>query len=92
MWRLLSDTFAAFWKDECPRLAAALAFYTVFALPALLAFTVMVAAERLPPLMSYALMEMLPNVPVFPLRTVPPVCVKDPTFIDVNWKVPSESV
>jgi membrane protein len=44
MWRLLSDTFAAFWKDECPRLAAALAFYTVFALPALLTFTVMVAA------------------------------------------------
>jgi membrane protein len=44
MWRLLSDTFAAFWKDECPRLAAALAFYTVFSLPALLTFTVLIAA------------------------------------------------
>jgi len=44
MWRLLADTFLAFWKHECPRLAAALAFYTVFSLPALLTFTVLIAA------------------------------------------------
>src|SRR5688572_22922225 len=44
MWRLLSDTLAAFWKDECPRLAAALAFYTVFTLPAVLTFTVLITA------------------------------------------------
>lgn len=44
MWRLISDTFSEFWTDECPRMAAALAFYTVFALPALLGFTILIAA------------------------------------------------
>jgi membrane protein len=45
MWRLISDTFSKFWADECPRMAAALSFYTVFALPALLGFTILVAAS-----------------------------------------------
>lgn len=45
MWRLLRETFSEFWNDECPRLAAALAFYAVFALPALLGFTILIAAS-----------------------------------------------
>ncbi|HEX5106160.1 MAG TPA: YihY/virulence factor BrkB family protein [Pirellulaceae bacterium] len=44
MRRIVIETVAAFWNDECPRLAAALAFYLVFALPALLGFTVLVTA------------------------------------------------
>lgn len=44
MWGLVSETFREFWKDECPRMAAALAYYTIFSLPALLTFTVLVAA------------------------------------------------
>jgi membrane protein len=35
MWSILRQTIDEFQKDECPRLAAALAFYTVFSLPAL---------------------------------------------------------
>jgi membrane protein len=45
MWRLLSDTFNEFWTDQCPRMAAALAFYAVFALPALFGFTILIAAS-----------------------------------------------
>ena len=44
MWVVVKETFSEFWADECPRMAAALAFYAVFALPALLTFTVLVAA------------------------------------------------
>lgn len=36
MWLILSRTFQEFVDDECPRLAAALAYYTFFSLPALL--------------------------------------------------------
>jgi len=36
MWSLLSRTIQVFIDDECPRLAAALAYYTFFSLPALL--------------------------------------------------------
>jgi membrane protein len=36
MWAVLSQTFREFVNDECPRLAAALAYYTFFSLPALL--------------------------------------------------------
>ena len=35
MWQMLKKTVAEFQKDECPRMAAALAFYTVFSLPAI---------------------------------------------------------
>lgn len=43
MWATLSETFEEFWNDECPRLAAALAYYTVFSLPALLVVVISVA-------------------------------------------------
>jgi len=36
MWSIISRTFQEFIDDECPRLAAALAYYTFFSLPALL--------------------------------------------------------
>ena len=36
MWSVISHTFKEFVNDECPRLAAALAYYTFFSLPALL--------------------------------------------------------
>ena len=43
MWAVLSQTFREFSKDECPRLAASLAYYTFFSLPALLVLIVMIA-------------------------------------------------
>jgi len=43
MWRLIQQTFTEFSEDECPRLAAALAYYAVFSLPALLVLIVAVA-------------------------------------------------
>jgi membrane protein len=43
MWSVLKKTVDEFQKDECPRLAAALAFYTVFSLPALVIATVTIA-------------------------------------------------
>ena len=36
MWNIISQTFREFSRHECPRLAAATAYYTFFALPALL--------------------------------------------------------
>ena len=42
MWAVLSQTFREFVDDECPRLAAALAYYTFFSLPALLVVIVYV--------------------------------------------------
>jgi membrane protein len=43
MWRILRQTLTEFSQDECPRLAAALAYYAVFSLPALLALIVAIA-------------------------------------------------
>lgn len=43
MWTVIKTTFDEFQKDECPRLAASLAFYTVFSLPALLIAVVTIA-------------------------------------------------
>jgi len=43
MWAVVSQTFREFNKDECPRLAASLAYYTFFSLPALLVLIVMIA-------------------------------------------------
>lgn len=40
MWRLLRDTCYKFGEDECPRSAAALAYYAIFSLPALLVVVV----------------------------------------------------
>jgi membrane protein len=42
---VLKDTWKDFFKDECPRMAAALAYYTIFALPPLLALLVMAAGQ-----------------------------------------------
>ena len=47
MGAVLSKTFRDFLEDECPRLAAALAFYTFFSLPALLVVIVHVAGVLL---------------------------------------------
>lgn len=43
MWRIVRATWEDFQADECPRLAAALAYYTFFALPALLVSVVFFA-------------------------------------------------
>jgi membrane protein len=40
---MLKDAAKDFWKDECPRMAAALSYYTVFSLPPLLVLVVAVA-------------------------------------------------
>jgi len=44
MWAVLSKTWEEFQKDECPRMAAALAFYTVFSLPAIVIAVVMLVS------------------------------------------------
>src|SRR4029079_4048222 len=43
MWDVLKKTADGFQQDECPRLAAALAFYTLFSLPALVLSVVSIA-------------------------------------------------
>jgi membrane protein len=43
MFRVLRQTLAEFSQDECPRLAAALAYYAIFSLPALLVLIVSIA-------------------------------------------------
>lgn len=40
LWNFLRDTLADFMDDACPRMAAALAYYAVFSLPALLVLIV----------------------------------------------------
>jgi membrane protein len=44
MWRLLRDTCYEFSEDECPRSAAALAYYAIFSLPALLVLIVTITS------------------------------------------------
>ena len=44
MWRVLRDTCYEFSEDECPRSAAALAYYAIFSLPALLVVIVSLAS------------------------------------------------
>jgi len=43
MWRLLGTTCNDFIEDECPRFAAALAYYAIFSLPALLLLVISLA-------------------------------------------------
>jgi membrane protein len=43
MWRLLRTTCSEFSEDECPRFAAALAYYAIFSLPALLLLVISLA-------------------------------------------------
>ena len=40
---LLKHTAVVFWNDDCPRMAAALSYYTVFSLPGLLILLVTIA-------------------------------------------------
>ena len=40
---MFKDAAKDFWKDECPRMAAALSYYTVFSLPPLLVLVISVA-------------------------------------------------
>lgn len=44
MWPLIRDTIYKFGENECPRSAAALAYYAIFSLPALLVVVVTIAA------------------------------------------------
>lgn len=44
MWPLLKQTVVEFIEDECPSMAAALAYYTTFSLPPLLALVIMIAS------------------------------------------------
>ena len=46
---LLKNAFVGFWKDECPRMAAALSYYTVFSLPPFLILLIAIAATVLDP-------------------------------------------
>ena len=43
MFALLKKTFQEFTNDECPRMAAAMAYYAVFSLPALLVIVISIA-------------------------------------------------
>jgi membrane protein len=49
MFGMLKETVSEFLEDECPRLAAALSYYTVFSLPALLILILMVASVFVDP-------------------------------------------
>lgn len=42
-WQLIKQTFSEFSEDDCPSMAAALAYYTVFSLPPLLVIVITVA-------------------------------------------------
>jgi membrane protein len=46
---LVKNAAVGFWKDECPRMAAALSYYTVFSLPPFLILLVTIAATMLDP-------------------------------------------
>jgi membrane protein len=49
MFELSKATFRNFMRDECPRMAAALSYYTVISLPALLILLVVIAGTVLEP-------------------------------------------
>jgi membrane protein len=46
---LVKNAAVGFWKDECPRMAAALSYYTVFSLPPFLILLITIAATVLDP-------------------------------------------
>jgi membrane protein len=48
-WGILEHTFQEFSKDECPRKAAALSYYTIFSLPPLLVLIIIIAGLVLSP-------------------------------------------
>lgn len=45
-WQVFKDTVAEFQRDDCMQMAGALAYYTVFSLPALLVLLVMIAGVQ----------------------------------------------
>ena len=47
--RILKDTVSEFLRDDCPRMAAALSYYTIFSLPALLLLVMLIAGLVLDP-------------------------------------------
>ena len=49
MFDLLRSTFREFMDDDCPRLAAALSYYTIFSLPPLLVLTLLIASAFVDP-------------------------------------------
>lgn len=54
---LLKDTFREFSEDDCPRVAAALSYYTVFALPPMMVIILMVAGLFVSPDRVMSLLE-----------------------------------
>src|SRR5262245_53904022 len=52
MWSVLRETMNQFQKDECPRMAAALAFYTVFSLPGIVIAVVTLVGYLVEPVLS----------------------------------------
>lgn len=48
IWEVVKQTAEEFQQDDCPRMAAALAYYTVFSLPPLLFLVIMIAGFALP--------------------------------------------
>src|SRR5688572_6135315 len=42
-WQLIKQTFSEFSADDCPSMAAGLAYYTIFSLPPLLVLVVSIA-------------------------------------------------
>lgn len=49
VYRILKLTLNEFWEDNCPRLAAAISYYTVFSLPPLLVLVITVASLFIDP-------------------------------------------
>lgn len=47
--RILKDTLSEFLRDDCPRMAAALSYYTIFSLPALLLLVMLIAGVFVDP-------------------------------------------
>lgn len=48
VWEIVKQTANEFAQDDCPRMAAALAYYTVFSLPPLLFLIIMIAGFAVP--------------------------------------------
>lgn len=48
-WAVLKETVSEFGRDDCPRLAAAIAYYTIFSLPPLLILLTLLAAAFVEP-------------------------------------------
>jgi len=49
LWQIIKDSFKSFSEDDCPTMAAALSYYTVFSLPPLLVLLLMLLGAVLDP-------------------------------------------